>query len=112
MMTETHRREQLTEAEARSAAARTAYETAKTRTAIDGYETMLLLDPPDPAEAHYRLARLFHEAGDPKAKRHVLQALEDAPRFRDAQRLLLEIRRAEKTQTKAQPAATSAKASP
>jgi len=84
----------------------------QTRTAIDGYETMLLLDPPDPAEAHYRLARLFHEAGDPKAKRHVLQALEDAPRFRDAQRLLLEIRRAEKTQTKAQPAATSAKASP
>ena len=81
------------------------------RTAIEAYETMLLLDPPDPAEAHFRLARLFHEAGDPKAKRHVLQALEDAPRFRDAQRLLLEIRRAEKTQTKAEPATNSAKAS-
>jgi hypothetical protein len=50
-----------------------------------------LLDPPDPAEAHYRLARLLHQAGDPAAKRHVLQALEEAPRFREAHRLLLEI---------------------
>jgi hypothetical protein len=52
---------------------------------------MLLLDPPDPAEVHFRLARLLRKAGDPAAKRHVLQALEEAPRFRDAHRLLLEI---------------------
>jgi tetratricopeptide (TPR) repeat protein len=75
------------------------------RTAIESYETMLLLDPPDPAEAHFRLARLLHEGGDPKAKRHVLQALEEAPRFRDAHRLLMEIRRAEQTQSKAEPGA-------
>ena len=59
--------------------------------AIRAYETMLLLDPPDPAEAHFRLAHLLHQAADPAAKRHVLQALEEAPRFRDAHKLLLEI---------------------
>jgi cytochrome c-type biogenesis protein CcmH/NrfG len=82
------------------------------RTAIDAYETMLLLDPPDPAEAHFRLARLLHEGGDPRAKRHVLQALEDAPRFRDAHRLLMEIRRAQQTQTKSQPPPPVAPAPP
>ena len=59
--------------------------------AIDAYTTLLQLDPPDPAEVHFRLARLQHQAGDPAAGRHVLQALEEAPRFRDAHRLLLEI---------------------
>jgi tetratricopeptide (TPR) repeat protein len=80
------------------------------RTAIESYETMLLLDPPDPAEAHFRLARLLHDGGDPKAKRHVLQALEEAPRFRDAHRLLMEIRRAEQTQSKAEGGASGPKA--
>jgi hypothetical protein len=40
---------------------------------------------------HFRLARLLHEDRQPSAKRHVLLALEEAPRFRTAQRLLLEI---------------------
>jgi tetratricopeptide (TPR) repeat protein len=65
----------------------------KSQPAIQAYQTMLLLDPADPAEAHFRLARLLHKAGDPAAKRHVLQALEEAPRFRDAHKLLLEITR-------------------
>src|SRR5258708_31522827 len=61
--------------------------------AIEAYRKLLLLDPSDPAEMHFRLARLLHERGgaEIEAKRHVLQALEDAPRYRDAQRLLLEI---------------------
>ena len=60
--------------------------------AIRSYQRLLLLDPPDPAEVHYRLARLLHKTGDPAgAKRNVLQALEEAPRFPDALRLLLEI---------------------
>jgi tetratricopeptide (TPR) repeat protein len=65
----------------------------KTEEAIDSYRKLLLLDPPDPAEAHYQLARLLHARGgsEAEARRQVLQALEDAPRFRDAQRLLLEI---------------------
>jgi tetratricopeptide (TPR) repeat protein len=61
--------------------------------AIDAYRKLLLLDPPDPVKAHFQLARLLHARGgaENEAKRHVLQALEDAPRYRDAQRLLLEI---------------------
>ena len=53
----------------------------------------LQLEPLDPAVVHFRLARLLHQRGDPAAKRHVLQALEDAPRFRAAHHLLLEITR-------------------
>ena len=61
--------------------------------AITAYQRLLLLDPPDPAEVHFQLAKLLHERGesDDQAKRHVLQSLEEAPRFREAQRLLLEI---------------------
>jgi tetratricopeptide (TPR) repeat protein len=61
--------------------------------AITAYRKLLLLDPPDPVDAHFQLARLLHAqggAGD-EAKRNVLQALEDAPRYLDAQRLLLEM---------------------
>lgn len=71
--------------------ARASEETGQDAEAIEAYDTLLLLDPPDPADVHYRVARLLHRAGDPRAKRHVLQALEEAPRFRDALRLLLEI---------------------
>lgn len=59
--------------------------------AIKGLEAWLLMDPDDPAEAHYRLAKLLLAKEDPRAKSHVLTALESAPRFRAAQRLLLQI---------------------
>ena len=59
--------------------------------AIRACRTLLLLDPPDPAGAHFQLARLLHQAGDAGAKRHVLQALEEAPRFREAHSLLLKM---------------------
>jgi tetratricopeptide (TPR) repeat protein len=53
---------------------------------------LLEMDPIDPAEIHYRTAKAHQGAGDPaKAKRHVLMALEHAPRYRDAQQLLLEL---------------------
>ena len=51
------------------------------------------MEPADPAEVHYRLARLLHEAGDASAKRHVLMALEEAPRFQQALELLLKMDR-------------------
>ena len=73
--------------------ARASEELSKTNAALQSYQTLLLLDPPDPAEVHFRLARLLHQRGDPAAKRQVLQALEEAPRFRDGHRLLLEINR-------------------
>jgi tetratricopeptide (TPR) repeat protein len=63
--------------------------------AIAAYRRLLLLDPDDPAEVHYRLARQLHAAGDAAAKRHVLMALEEAPRFSQALQLLLKINRAE-----------------
>lgn len=61
--------------------------------AIAAYRRLLLLSPPDPAETYFQLARLLHERGgtESEAKRQVLRALEDAPRYREAQRLLLEI---------------------
>ena len=70
--------------------------------AIQACKTLLLLDPPDPAGAHYQLARLLHQTGDSSAKRHLLQALEEAPRFREGHKLLLEMNRAA---TAASPAA-------
>ena len=68
----------------------------KKSVAIAGYRTVLQLDPLDPAEVHYRLARLLRETGDPAAKRELLLALEEAPRFRAALKLLLEMQPAER----------------
>jgi tetratricopeptide (TPR) repeat protein len=65
--------------------------TGQTPAAIGAYRTLLQLGPQDPAGIHFRLARLLHTAGDPAAKREVLLALEEAPRFRAAHELLLEI---------------------
>ena len=53
---------------------------------------LLLLEPDDPADIHYRLAMTLHAQGQlEEAKRQTLMALEEAPRFRDAHRLLLKI---------------------
>jgi tetratricopeptide (TPR) repeat protein len=57
------------------------------------YRALLQLSPADPAELHYRLALLLHRIGDVRgATRHVLQSLEEAPRYADALRLLLQLR--------------------
>ena len=64
----------------------------KPREALQEYLAAQSLEPHDAADAHYRLARAYHrlnESGD--ARRHVLLALEIAPRFQDALSLLLEI---------------------
>ena len=59
--------------------------------AIEASGVLLRLDPPNPAEVHFTLARLLHKVGDTSARRHALQALEEVPRNRAALRLLLEI---------------------
>jgi tetratricopeptide (TPR) repeat protein len=61
--------------------------------AATAYRALLALDPSDPAEAHFHLARTLHRLGDPAARRQVLEALEEAPRYRAALELLLEIER-------------------
>ena len=59
--------------------------------AVESYRRLLLLDPADPVDVNYRLAMLLRHSDTVAAKRHVLEALADAPRFRQAHRLLLEI---------------------
>jgi TolA-binding protein len=80
--------------------------------AIAACKTLLLLDPPDPAGAHFQLARLLHQAGDPGARRHLLQALEEAPRFRDAHKLLLQVTRSSPPAKPAAPPLDSLEAEP
>lgn len=60
--------------------------------AIASYRALALMDDPDPAEVHYRLARLLRDDGrEAEARREALKSLEEAPRFLDAHRLLLEL---------------------
>jgi tetratricopeptide (TPR) repeat protein len=61
--------------------------------AVQSYRRLLLLDPTDPADVHFRLARLLQHSDAAGAKRHVLEALAEAPRFREAHRLLSKITR-------------------
>ena len=59
--------------------------------AVEARRAILALDPVDKADAYYELARSLYENSDiAGAKRAVLQSLEVAPGFRDAQRLLLD----------------------
>ena len=61
-------------------------------TAMTAYRALAILDDTDPAEVHYRLAKLLSQAGKrDEARREVLKSLEEAPRFLDAHRLLLEL---------------------
>ncbi|MGI8604701.1 MAG: tetratricopeptide repeat protein [Verrucomicrobiales bacterium] len=68
--------------------AEAAEKTGNVATAIEALKTLIVLDPPNPSEVHFQLARLLHQTGNPAARRHVLMALEDAPRHRAALSLL------------------------
>ena len=60
--------------------------------AVESLQALLLLDPPDLANVHYRLAAHCWRSGSKEqARRHVLQAIEEAPRYRAACQLLLQI---------------------
>jgi cellulose synthase operon protein C len=60
--------------------------------AVAAWQVVLALNPTDPAEAHYSLARAWLGSGNARdAKREVLRALEIAPSFEKAQRLLLQL---------------------
>ncbi len=60
--------------------------------ALQEFAVALALDPHDKAIAHYRLAMAHHELGDrDETQKQLMQALEIAPNYRPAQRLLLEM---------------------
>jgi len=59
---------------------------------IASQRALLQLAPQDPAAAYYQLALASQQLGDDvAAKRYVLRALEETPRYRAAQRLLLQL---------------------
>ncbi|MCA9025153.1 MAG: tetratricopeptide repeat protein [Planctomycetaceae bacterium] len=60
--------------------------------AVTAYQSLLDLSPNDPATVHFGLAKHLAATGESEeAKRHSLQALEVAPRYREAQHLLLKL---------------------
>ncbi|MEM6279993.1 MAG: hypothetical protein AAF733_10975, partial [Verrucomicrobiota bacterium] len=58
--------------------------------AVTSFEKALLLDPANPSEIRFRLAGLLKDDEEKTAKRHLLDALADSPRFQEAHELLLE----------------------
>ena len=86
--------------------AQAAGETGDISGAVVAWRTLLQLDVPESSEAHFQLARLLHQRGeDAEARRHTLLALEDTPRYREALRLLAELKRAGDGSLPALPAA-------
>lgn len=65
------------------ALARAASHLDQTPDAIQAWSTVLLLDPPNPAEARFALSRLTESQDPAAARRHLLEALADAPRHRE-----------------------------
>jgi tetratricopeptide (TPR) repeat protein len=72
--------------------ARSAEKLGQDAEALDAYRALAMLDETDPADTHYRLAKLLAKLGQPvEARREVLKSLEAAPRFLEAHKLLLEL---------------------
>ncbi len=63
--------------------------------AVAAARAVVALDQIEPAESHFQLARLLERAGDRAgARSETVRALEEAPRFLEAYRLLLDLERA------------------
>lgn len=69
--------------------ARAATATDQTAEAVAALRGLLVLDTANSAQYHFRIASLLQKDAPEEARRHVLLALEIAPRYRDAHRLLL-----------------------
>lgn len=59
--------------------------------AIAGLKRVLILEPDNPPDICFRLARLLRGKDDGAAKRYLIDALVMAPRYREAHQLLLEM---------------------
>ena len=80
--------------------AQAAAETGDDSTAIVAWRTLLQLDVPERADGHFQLARLLHKRGDDvEARQQALLSLEETPRYREALKLLLELKRARRDTT-------------
>jgi Tfp pilus assembly protein PilF len=67
------------------------------KTALRERRAIIALNPPDPIDARYQLARELAAAGDvTSARRELLSVLEQAPSFEKGQALLLELRQSPK----------------
>ncbi len=59
---------------------------------LAGLKAQLSMDALDLADSHFRIAKAYRRQRNlASARRHVVQALEEAPRYREAQRLLVEL---------------------
>jgi tetratricopeptide (TPR) repeat protein len=63
----------------------------KTDVAISALTSLLTLQKDDAARLHFRIAALLMSTDKESARRHVLLALAQAPRYREAHKLLLEL---------------------
>jgi tetratricopeptide (TPR) repeat protein len=73
------------------ALAQAAQATGDAPTAIQIYQRLLHLSPANPAKVRYELASLLKPTNQAQAKRHLLDALAMAPRYQEAQKLLLDM---------------------
>ena len=64
---------------------------AEPELAVNSFENALRLDPVNPSELRFRLARLLKTEDEVKARRYLLDSLADSPRYREAHGLLLEM---------------------
>lgn len=70
-------------------------EASRADEALKEYSIALALDPHDKATANYRMANAYHQLGNlEQSQNYLLRALDVAPNFRPAQRLLLNLVRA------------------
>ena len=69
--------------------------TGRTADSLPLLNGLLELDAGNAARWHYLLARAYHNSQPQLARRHVLLSLEQAPRYRDAHQLLLQLTEAD-----------------
>jgi len=69
-------------------------DTDRPQLALEEFEVLLALDPLDKAAAHYRVAKAWDALDNAeKTMEYLMTALDIAPQYRPAQRLLLEMSR-------------------
>ncbi len=71
--------------------------------AITSFEKSLNLNPTNPSEVRFRLAKLLRPRDQLRSKRYLLDSLADSPRFREAHAFLLKVEEPDKPSPEATP---------